>query len=103
MPGGLWPCGLSGGAPPEVVLIGPVQPCGCSWPLASGAVVPVGCLIEPLSGCAVCAPAMLAGNTRVRHSVSAVVRTEVLRSLTGLLANEQSSIRFQVLCSQKDA
>src|SRR3954454_2972197 len=82
MPGGLWPCGLSGGAPPEEVSIGPVQPCGCSWPLASGAVVPVGCLTEPLSGWAVCAPAMLAGNARARHSVSALIRTWVLRCLT---------------------
>lgn len=26
MPGGLWPWGLSAGAPPDPVLIGPVQP-----------------------------------------------------------------------------
>ena len=31
------PCGLSGGAPPaDSVVIGPVQPCGWSWPLLSG-------------------------------------------------------------------
>jgi hypothetical protein len=41
IPGGLWPCGLSAGAPPEDVLIGPVQPCGCNWPLSSGGVRPV--------------------------------------------------------------
>lgn len=39
MPGGLWPCGLSAGAPPDPVSIGPVQPCGCSWPLVSGVTV----------------------------------------------------------------
>lgn len=38
MPGGLWPWGLSAGAPPDPVLIGPVQPCGCSWPFSSGGV-----------------------------------------------------------------
>lgn len=30
IPGGLCPWGLSGGAPPEPVLIGPVQPWGCN-------------------------------------------------------------------------
>jgi hypothetical protein len=40
IPGGLWPCGLSAGAPPDCVLIGPVQLCGCNWPLSSGAVRP---------------------------------------------------------------
>ena len=81
MPGGVSPCGLSGGAPPEVVLMGPVQPCGRNSPLASGAVVPVGCLTELLSE-AVCALARPAGNTRARHSVSALIRTWVLRCLT---------------------
>jgi hypothetical protein len=38
MPGGLWPWGLSAGAPPDCVLIGPVQPCGCNWPFCSGGV-----------------------------------------------------------------
>jgi hypothetical protein len=41
MPGGLWPCGLSGGAPPTPVSVGPVQPCGCFSPLTSGAERPV--------------------------------------------------------------
>ena len=36
IPGGDWPCGLSGGAPPVPVSIGPVQPCGCFWPFVSG-------------------------------------------------------------------
>src|ERR1041385_39361 len=39
MPGGLWPCGLSGGAPPVPVLIGPVLPCGCFSPTVSGVCV----------------------------------------------------------------
>lgn len=30
IPGALCPWGLSGGAPPEPVLVGPVQPCGCN-------------------------------------------------------------------------
>jgi hypothetical protein len=29
------------GAPPDCVLIGPVQPCGCNWPLSSGAARPL--------------------------------------------------------------
>jgi hypothetical protein len=32
MPGGVCPCGLSAGAPPEPVSKGPVRPCGCVWP-----------------------------------------------------------------------
>jgi len=36
MPGGDWPCGLEAGAPPVVVLSGPVQPCGCNCPFVSG-------------------------------------------------------------------
>ena len=36
IPGGDWPCGLEGGAPPVPVSIGPVQPCGCFWPFVSG-------------------------------------------------------------------
>ena len=39
MPGGVWPCGLSGGAPPVPVVIGPVQPCGCFSPFTSGTTV----------------------------------------------------------------
>ncbi len=35
MPGGDCPCGLSAGAPPLPVVIGPVRPCGCSCPLLS--------------------------------------------------------------------
>src|ERR1039458_8091343 len=30
MPGALSPCGLEAGAPPDLVLIWPVQPCGCN-------------------------------------------------------------------------
>src|SRR5664279_522263 len=30
MPGAVSPCGLEAGAPPDLVLIGPVQPCGCN-------------------------------------------------------------------------
>lgn len=41
IPGGLWPCGLSAGAPPDLVSSGPVQPCGCNRPLSSGAERPV--------------------------------------------------------------
>jgi hypothetical protein len=44
MPGGLCPCGLSAGAPPDFVSSGPVQPCGCNWPLSSGGERPVGVL-----------------------------------------------------------
>ena len=32
MPGGVWPCGLSAGAPPEPVSKGPVRPWGCICP-----------------------------------------------------------------------
>lgn len=39
MPGGVWPCGLSAGAPPVPVWIGPVQPCGCFSPFVSGTTV----------------------------------------------------------------
>src|SRR5665811_116590 len=39
MPGAVSPCGLEAGAPPLVVLIGPVQPCGGNCPLASGVTV----------------------------------------------------------------
>ena len=46
MPGGLCPCGLSAGAPPDFVSSGPVQPCGCNWPLSSGGERPVVVLIS---------------------------------------------------------
>jgi hypothetical protein len=36
MGGGVPPCGLSAGAPPEPVSSGPVHPWGCNWPLLSG-------------------------------------------------------------------
>jgi hypothetical protein len=36
MVGGVPPCGLPAGAPPVPVVSGPVQPCGCSWPLLLG-------------------------------------------------------------------
>ena len=39
MPGGVSHGGLEAGAPPLVVLIGPVQPCGGNCPLASGVAV----------------------------------------------------------------
>jgi hypothetical protein len=39
MLGGLWPCGLDGGAPPLPVSSGPVQPCGCFTPSVEGEVV----------------------------------------------------------------
>ena len=39
MPGGVWPCGLSAGAPPLVVLSGPVSPCGCFCPCSFGSTV----------------------------------------------------------------
>jgi len=41
IPDGLWPCGLSAGAPPDCVSIDPAQPCGCNWPSSSGEVLPV--------------------------------------------------------------
>jgi hypothetical protein len=37
--GGVPPCGLEAGAPPDPVEFGPVHPCGCSWPLLSGSTV----------------------------------------------------------------
>src|ERR1019366_6679524 len=39
MPGGVSPCGLDAGAPPVLVFIGPVQPCGCNCPFVSGVTV----------------------------------------------------------------
>lgn len=30
MPAGVSPCGLEAGAPPDLVVIGPVLPCGCT-------------------------------------------------------------------------
>src|SRR4029450_12674001 len=43
MLGGVCPCGLSAGAPPVPVVIGPVGPCGCTWPLSFNSVLPVEC------------------------------------------------------------
>jgi len=64
MPGGVWPCGLSAGAPPVLVFRGPVGPCGCFSPLFSGGetVVPVLCGEggADLSTCPVCADTMCA-------------------------------------------
>src|SRR5665647_2559389 len=39
MPGAVSPCGLEAGAPPGLVLIGPVQPCGCNCRFGSGVTV----------------------------------------------------------------
>jgi len=39
IPGGVWPCGLSAGAPPDFVSSGPVFPCGCAGPCFSGMIV----------------------------------------------------------------
>lgn len=36
MSGGVPPCGLAAGAPPDPVESGPVQPCGWSWARVSG-------------------------------------------------------------------
>jgi hypothetical protein len=36
MSGGVPPCGLAAGAPPDPVESGPVQPCGWGWPRLSG-------------------------------------------------------------------
>src|SRR5262245_12528203 len=41
MLGGVCPCGLSAGAPPSPVVIGPVGPCGCICPLSFNSVLPV--------------------------------------------------------------
>src|SRR5262245_20733138 len=56
MPGGVWPCGLSAGAPPWPVVIGPVGPCGCIWPLSFNSVLPVECC-----ECRLSAGSLLAG------------------------------------------
>src|ERR1700742_3877603 len=57
MPGGVCPCGLSAGAPPPVpVVIGPVGPCGCIWPLSFNSVLPVEC-----SECLLSAGSLLEG------------------------------------------
>src|ERR1700752_2794122 len=51
MLGGVCPCGLSAGAPPWPVVIGPVGPCGCIWPLSFNSVLPVLCCECRVSSC----------------------------------------------------
>src|ERR1700760_1325937 len=66
IPGGLCPCGLSAGAPPVVVSIGPVQPCGCFCPFASGEVRPLLCCeaSDGLFGGCACASTIPAEQSR---------------------------------------
>jgi hypothetical protein len=76
IPGGLWPCGLSGGAPPDCVLIGPVQPCGCNWPLASGGVRPVLTVADPSFVRLLCATTPPEGNKVAAVRMIANIRTD---------------------------
>ena len=90
MPGGLCPCGLSGGAPPDLVSSGPVQPCGCNWPFSSGGERPVVVLTSVFnSACAAANP-----HENIRQMAVIIIRIASSAWLTGV--NRQGRTAFHV-------
>ena len=87
MPGGLCPCGLSGGAPPDLVSSGPVQPCGCNWPFSSGGERPVVVFTSVFdSACAAANP-----HENIRQMAVIIIRIASSAWLTG--GNRQGALR----------
>lgn len=50
IPEGVSPCGLAAGAPPDLVLIGPVGPCGDAWPRVSDGLFCAGTVFCAING-----------------------------------------------------
>ena len=95
IPGGLWPWGLSAGAPPEPVLIGPVQPCGCAWPFSSG-----GVWVGDELVCAGCAKALSTRQSAAKHKIALdnLTRVPPMRSL-----NLQDLLPFRIVQRNRPA
>ena len=90
MPGGLCPCGLSGGAPPDLVSSGPVQPCGCNWPFSSGGERPVVAFTSVFDlACAAANP-----HENIRQMAVIIIRIASSAWLTG--GNRQGRTAFHV-------
>jgi hypothetical protein len=75
--GGVSPCGLSGGAPPDPVLSGPAFPCGDGCPCAGGEPLACGALLV----CACAAPWMIATAAAAAQIAAMLSRNRARRRL----------------------
>jgi hypothetical protein len=92
MPGGLSPCGLSAGAPPDFVSDGRDEPCGCNRPLSSGGERPV-VVLTSLFG-SVCA----AANPHDKVRQIAIIRSR-MANLRFACERQTSSAGFSSLAA----
>src|SRR5689334_5369998 len=92
--GGDWPCGLSAGAPPWPVVMGPVGPCGCIWPLSFNSVLPV-----LYCECRLSAGSLLAGGSADAVENGAIMQSRTNRRRMRFLQKNSFPSRFGRSCS----